>query len=1222
MAVTGGRGVLAAIVVGCLLAVGPAPSVTADDADAIPLPPLPVQISPTSGPASGGTPFAITGSQFQSGATVVFDGAAASDVVVASAARITGTTPAGEPGAATVTVQNPGGPAVELLAGFTYLAPPAPTVTGVSPVSGPAGGGTSVTITGSGFADGTTVSFGVAPADVTVTSDSALTVTTPPGSVGTVPVTVTVPGAGSVVAPLQFSYTPANPPVVASVAPARGPTSGGTSVTITGTGFTDGADVDIDDTPATDVVVVSSTQITATTPANDVAGPVPVTVTNPDGQSETLFSGFTYEQTTPSPVPASMTPIQASVSGGAAFTITGADFAANARVTFDSVPATDVVVNAQGTAITGTIPAGDPGRATVLVINPGVPDRGTEVPVDFTYLSLAVTITSVNPASGPTAGGTLVTITGTGFEWSTTVTIGGQPAAVVGAITPTTVTVTSPAHPAGAVDVVVRVPGDGSATSTNGFTYVAGPQVTAISPTTGPTTGGTAVTITGAGFAAGTTVTIGGVPATGVEVATDTQLSATTPPGAAGAADVVVTVPGLGSGTLTGGFLYADAPAPPTVTSITPDTGSTAGGTSVVVTGTGFTSGTTATLGGKAMTVAAVTATTITGTTPSGTAGVVDLVVSVPGEDPVTLASAFTYVAPDEPTITSITPASGPMTGGTAVTIVGTGFVSGDIVTIGGVEATGVDVQSTTTMVATTPAADAPGAADLTVTAPSGAKATRTDAFTYLAASAPTITSITPIVGPTIGGTRVTITGTGFLPTTTVAIGGVPATDVTAASTTTLVVTTPVGTVGPADVVVTNAGYPPATLVAGYLYVGPPTFTSITPDSGPADDGTDVTIVGTGFLVGASVVVDGQAATDVVVVSDTEISARVPASVDGSGGAADVVIANTDGQFVTAPNVFTYIAAVTVSAVSPSAGPTSGGTQVTLTGTGFVSGATVAFNDAAASNVAVLSPTTITAVTPAAPAGLASVTVSVAGTAPATLPDSFSYRGALAVTSVSPGGGPQSGGAFVTIGGTGFSEDATVTFGASPAATVVFVGDTALSAVTPPGPAGAVAVSVTVDGVTAVLPNGYTYDSDTPVPTPSDRPDDPVRPADPARPDATDDAKDQDGVAPAAARPQAPLTRVVLPVALRSKGVTRLVRVPITTNAGQRVRVTVQGRPARATAGHSHAPIVRVLRRDGAVSVWLAGTAKTVVTVTLSAPAVGDYAAYRLTRTYRTAAAR
>jgi phosphatidylserine/phosphatidylglycerophosphate/cardiolipin synthase-like enzyme len=93
---------------------------------------------------------------------------------------------------------------------------------------------------------------------------------------------------------------PTNPPTVTGISPNSGSTSGGTSVTITGTNFASGATVTIGGTPATNVSVVSSTSITAVTPAHS-AGTVNVVVTNADGQSGTLASGFTYTSTPPPP---------------------------------------------------------------------------------------------------------------------------------------------------------------------------------------------------------------------------------------------------------------------------------------------------------------------------------------------------------------------------------------------------------------------------------------------------------------------------------------------------------------------------------------------------------------------------------------------------------------------------------------------------------------------------------------------------------------------------------------------------------------------------------------------------------------------------------------------------------------------------------------------------------------------------------------------------------
>jgi RHS repeat-associated protein len=108
------------------------------------------------------------------------------------------------------------------------------------------------------------------------------------------------------------------------------------------------------------------------------------------------------------------------------------------------------------------------------------------------------------------------------------------------------------------------------------------PTVTAISPPSGTTAGGTPVTITGTGFLAGATVSLGGTAATGVTVVSSTSITATTPAHAAGAANVVVTNTDTQSGTLTNGYTYSSGT--PTVTGMTPNQGAV--GVEVSITGT------------------------------------------------------------------------------------------------------------------------------------------------------------------------------------------------------------------------------------------------------------------------------------------------------------------------------------------------------------------------------------------------------------------------------------------------------------------------------------------------------------------------------------------------------------------------------------------------------------------------------------------------------------
>ena len=139
----------------------------------------------------------------------------------------------------------------------------------------------------------------------------------------------------------------------------------------------------------------------------------------------------------------------------------------------------------------------------------------------------------------------------------------------------------------------------------------------------------------------------------------------------------------------------------------------------------------------------------------------------------------------------------------------------------------------------------------------------------------------------------------------------------------------------------------------------PPTVTSIEPSSGPTAGGTPVTIKGTGFVAGATVTIGLSPATEVNVVSDTEITAKTPAG----SGAPEVVVSDTNGISSGGPT-YIYIAPPTVESITPPQGPAAGGTAVTIKGTGFLTGATVTIG-AAASEVNVVSDTEMTAKTAA-----------------------------------------------------------------------------------------------------------------------------------------------------------------------------------------------------------------------------------------------------------------
>ncbi len=165
-------------------------------------------------------------------------------------------------------------------------------VSGISPASGPAAGGTQVTITGSGFTYAQEVSFGsTAASSLTVDSDTQITATSPAGS-GTVDVTIKGKfGTSAPVAADKFTYITA--PTVTGISPASGPAAGGTQVTITGSGFTYAQEVSFGSTAASSLTVDSDTQITAVSPAG--SGTVDVTIKGKFGTSAIgAADKFTY----------------------------------------------------------------------------------------------------------------------------------------------------------------------------------------------------------------------------------------------------------------------------------------------------------------------------------------------------------------------------------------------------------------------------------------------------------------------------------------------------------------------------------------------------------------------------------------------------------------------------------------------------------------------------------------------------------------------------------------------------------------------------------------------------------------------------------------------------------------------------------------------------------------------------------------------------------------
>lgn len=212
-------------------------------------------------------------------------------------------------------------------------AAPGPVITSATPANGDIGGTTSVVIAGSGFTGATAVAFGATPAaSFTVDSDVQITAVSPAGTVGTVDITVTIPGplTSPIAAGDQFTYTTTTPaPTVTGVAPNTGDIAGATSVVITGTGFSPATAVKFGPTAAASFHVDSATQITAVSPAVATPGTVPVRVIvgslrSPLGPADK----YTFTTTPPPGLPSvtGVSPSSGDVAGGTSVALTGTGF--------------------------------------------------------------------------------------------------------------------------------------------------------------------------------------------------------------------------------------------------------------------------------------------------------------------------------------------------------------------------------------------------------------------------------------------------------------------------------------------------------------------------------------------------------------------------------------------------------------------------------------------------------------------------------------------------------------------------------------------------------------------------------------------------------------------------------------------------------------------------------------------------------------------------------
>ncbi len=727
----------------------------------------------------------------------------------------------------------------------------------------------------------------------------------------------------------------------------------------------------------------------------DGDGKADLAATNFTGESVSFFRNKITE-----PAITSFSPSTAG--SGATVTITGNNLGGVTSVTFGGVPAASFTV-LSGTSIKAVVGSGASGD--IVVVSPA----GTASASGFMY-SAPPMVSSFAPQSASV--GTTVTIKGSYFTGATSVSFGGKVAASFIIVDANTISAVLGDGATGSVSVTTPY-GIGSL---DGFTFLPIPTFSYFSPTYAAT--GSTVQIVGTNFTGTTSVSFGGIPASSFTVVSPTLVTAIVGAGATG--EVSLTTP---YGTVTrSGFNYIP---PPVILSFSPTSAATR--RVVTITGTNLSNVTSVSFGGvPANLFSIVNSTTIQAYVGEGGASGSVTVTSPSGSSSL---AGFTYLPP--PTITSFSPASGPI--GTTVTITGTNFTGTPVVEFGGTAARSVTVVSPTTIKVVT----GPGrTGTIRVYTPTG-DATSLESFTFQY-TPPTIQSFIPLSGTK--GTAVTIFGTDFFGYPSVSFGAVASSSATVNSSTRI--TAIVGEGASGDVVVTTLGGT-ATL-PGFTYIQPrPTINQFLPSSGTT--GSAVTIKGTYFLGASSVTFGGIPASSFIVNSNTSITAIVGAGTSGK------VVVTTPGGSSTDGGTFTYGNPV-ISSFSPaSAGK---GAEVEITGSGFYNVYSVTFGGVPAASFKQNSYTSITAVV--GDGGTGDITVFAQGAKAEST--GFTFTSSITtITSVAPA--IASNGITVTITGYNFTGATAVTFGGIPAKSFEINSASTITAVVGGGNSGAVSVT-------------------------------------------------------------------------------------------------------------------------------------------------------------------
>lgn len=524
--------------------------------------------------------------------------------------------------------------------------------------------------------------------------------------------------------------------------------------------------------------------------------------------------------------------------------------------------------------------------------------------------------------------------------------------------------------------------------------------------------------------------------------------------------------PRIDAGVLPARDLGVDPEVPePTLTRVTPSVGPVSGGTRVTLRGTAFTEPVTAFFGSQqAGSVVLLDPQTIAATSPPGAVGPVTVRVEVEGGS-AELPEGFTYAR--ELRLDQVSPARIPDEGGVEVTLVGRGFTPDTVVLFDRVPLRGLRILGEERMVGLAPALVA-GRPEVRVLTAEGA-VRRSDLVSVY--GTPDIDGLAPGYGPSSGGARQELVGRGLSDARAILFGGSPGQGIDILSDDRLAVFAPALAPGVHDVLVENAdalGARPAAYVAFDSGRGDLHVLGVVPARIPVGTPAVVAVVGGGFGLDTQVSEGGRRLL-LRGLSPNAVEVEVPGTLSVGATTLEVL---SGGSSVRA-NLEIY-SPIQVTGVDPTSGPASGGTMVTLTGSGFAPAMEARIGDVPLADVVIVNDTTLTGRTVAGSHGPQDVVVRL-GLERAALARGFRFVEPFSVVRVEPAEGSVAGNTYVSVIGRGFDPPASVLFGGVAGAEPALENGAVIGVRSPPGSSGVVDLDVEVGSGQTLLPGAFEY---------------------------------------------------------------------------------------------------------------------------------------------------